>query len=293
MGLLDEALFTLFWAVALGMTLLFVAARMLGIGLCVDLADVAALERDRSFVVRALLANVAVVPALGIAIAAILPLPSEAALAVLLVAAIGGGVDFLALAETRTAKTRSVTALVFVLSIVAIAVSPGVRLLLQRFGATSVASFSRLATVTVLVALLPLVAGVVIRRWAPALAGVLSRAMALAAVILFVGAALTTFVVKAPSLRAVGAGGIMAMALLVVGAGAAGWLLGGPSAERRAMLARVTAMRNGALSLALAIVSFPSSGVDVAILLFVGVEVALRLLAGLARSTVMASTKVT
>jgi hypothetical protein len=54
--------------------------------------------------------------------------------------------------------------------------------------------------------------------------------------------------------------------------------VGGPSRERRALLARVTVMRNVGLSLLLAIVAFPDAGVDVAVLLFVVAAITARLL---------------
>src|SRR4029079_14642710 len=99
---ISELVFALFWAISLGMTLLFVVARMLHIGLSVEPAEITALARDRGFVVRALVANVLVVPAAGVAIALLLPLPREAAMAILLLAAVGGGIDFLALVERPT-----------------------------------------------------------------------------------------------------------------------------------------------------------------------------------------------
>jgi hypothetical protein len=48
------------------------------------------------------------------------------------------------------------------------------------------------------------------------------------------------------------------------------------------VLAGVTAMRNGGLGLLLAIATFPDTGVDVAVLLFVVVAAALRALTGVA-----------
>jgi BASS family bile acid:Na+ symporter len=277
-----EVIFAVFWALSLTTTLLFVGARMVHIGLGVEPARLAALIRDRAFLARALLANLVVVPGLGIAIAMALPLPAEAATALLLVAAVGGGIDPLAPADRPTADTAGAPALVFVLSAVAILTVPGLHVLLQPAGTSGAGSLWRSAGIAVLGALVPLLAGALVRRRLPALAGVLSRVMGIVATVFFAVAALTTFLVKAPSLRAIGGPAVLAMALLVVASAAAGWLLGGPSAGRRAVLARVTAMRNVGLGLLLAIAGFPNTGVDVAVLLFAVVETTLRAMAILA-----------
>jgi predicted Na+-dependent transporter len=134
-----------FWAISLGLTLLFVATRMLCVGLSVDVGEIEALFRDRAVVARTLVANVVVVPVLGVAIAAMLPVTTT------------GGV------------------------------------------------------------------------------------------------------------------------------------LGGSSPQRRVWLARVTTMRNARLSLLVAMVSFPDSGVAVAVLLFVVVEVSVRLLGTLIGPTIVPS----
>jgi BASS family bile acid:Na+ symporter len=288
-GLIGEVLSALLWAVSFSMTVLFVALRMFHLGLRVDHPAIAALARERGFVARALLANVVIVPAAGLLIALIVPLSSEVAIAIVLVAAVGGGVDFLATGERRAADATATMALTFILSTLAIVISPIVRVLLQPLGTPVVASPGRLIGVAALGALIPLIAGVLTRRVAPGAASVLSRAMAPIAFVLFVGVALTTFLVKAPSVRDIGTTGIGAMVLLIVLASGAGWLLGGPSAARRAVLARVTAMRNIGLSLLLAIVSFPDAGVDVAVLVFVLVDTALRLVTVLVGSVMMPS----
>jgi BASS family bile acid:Na+ symporter len=286
-GLIGEVLFALLWAISFSITVLFVATRMFHVGLRVQPAALTALTSDRRFIARALFANIVVVPAVGVLIALILPLPADVAVAIVLVAAVGGGIDFLAPAERRASAADVTTALVFALSIVAIVISPIVRVLLQPLGAPVAASLWRLIAVSALAGLVPLIAGVLIRRTAPAVAGALSRAMASIALVLFVTAALTTFLLKASSVRNVGASGIVGMVVLIVVASGTGWLLGGPSADRRALLARVTATRNIGLSLLLAIVSFPDAGADVAVLVFVVVGTALRLLAVLAGSTTM------
>jgi bile acid:Na+ symporter, BASS family len=271
-----ELFFTLFWAVSLTLTLLFVAARMLYVGLSVAPADLGDLRRNSGLVARALLANFIIVPALGVAIAATSWVPSHAALAILIVALLGGGVDFLGLGEPSSSEPRLASALTFMLSIVGGLISPIVRVLIQPIGTPMMDSVWGLLAVTGLAVPLPLIVGLLLRRTAPAAVRVLSKAMALVAVLLFVAAAAATFLVKAPLVAEIGVRGVVAMVVLLAGAGVAGWLLGGPSGQQRTLLARTTMMRNAGLGLLLAIVAFPDAGVDVAVLLFVVIEVSLR-----------------
>jgi bile acid:Na+ symporter, BASS family len=278
-GLIGDVLFALLWAMSFTMTVLFIAARMFHLGLRAKPADITALTRDPSFVARAVVANVLVVPAVGMAMAVALPLSAEVAIAIVLVAALGGGIDVFELRETTTtAEGVHIVALVFALSTLAIVISPAIRVLLQPLGTLVVGPPWRFIAVAVLGALVPLLGGVLIRRVAPTTADLLSAVMLPIAVALFVAAALTTFLVRAPSPRSIGVSGIVGMVGLTVAARGIGWLLGGPSRQRRAVLARVTAMRNVGLSLLLALVSFPDTGVAAAIVLFAVLETALRLL---------------
>jgi BASS family bile acid:Na+ symporter len=228
------------------------------------------------FLTRTLLTNVVVVPLLAIALVRAVPLPTEVMLGIVLVAALPGGVDFLPLAIRPRRPSREHIALVFVLSLVAVGITPALRHALELFGAAPVASYWRVIWVAVLAVLLPLAGGLLIRRTSPAAADTLARVMGIVSALLFVAAALTTLLVKPHAVRAVGIRGLAVMILLVAGAAGAGWLLGGPSSSRRALLAHVTRMRNAGLSLVVAIVSFPDAPVDVVVIVFIVVELALR-----------------
>jgi len=275
-----ELIFTLFWAASLTLTLLFVAARMLYVGLSVEPAQLAALRRQPSFVARALVANFIIVPALGLAIAAMVWVPPHAALGILLLGVLGGGVDFLSTGD-KTDGGRVGVALTFMLSLIGGLLSPMIRLLIQPIGTSLMTSVWALVGLTILVVPVPLVAGLMVRRAAPAAARVTAKAMAVVAVVLFVAAALTTLIVKAPLATDLGVRAIAAIVVFIAGAAIAGWVVGGPSAEQRALLARATVMRNAGLALLLAIVTFPNTAVDLVVVLFVVVELALRLLRGL------------
>jgi bile acid:Na+ symporter, BASS family len=271
-------LFTLLWAVSFSLTALFLVARMLWVGLGVTPDDLRATLRGPGLVLRALLANVVVVPALALALVALLPLTAEARLAILLLATVPGGIDFLAWRPAPPAGERSAAALVFLLSIVAIVVSPAIRVLLERVGPPLALSSGRLLAVAVLGLLGPLLVGVAIRATSPAAAAVLTRVMAVLSAALFVAANLAVVVLGGVQPRGVGAVDVAAMAVFVLAAAAVGWLVGGPTAAERRLLARVTAIRNVGLALLLATVGVPHGGVDLAIVVFVVVTIVLRVM---------------
>src|SRR5215471_12109462 len=97
---------------------------MLSIGLRTSGGELLDILRDRRLLVRMLLVNCAVIPAVGFFLVHIFPLTSEARIGILLLAAIPG--TPIALQFTRMAKTRLAfaAALTFVLSLVSIAITP-------------------------------------------------------------------------------------------------------------------------------------------------------------------------
>ncbi len=282
MRLMAEFFFMLLWAMSFSLIALFLVARMLWVGLSVTPTEIRATLRARGFLTRALLANVLVVPALAVLLVSVLPLSGDARLAILLLAAVPGGIDFLVWKDSPGAGARSPAALVFLLSIVAVVVAPVMRILVQQFGPPLALSYTRLVVASVLGLLVPLLAGLAIRRAAPAAAEMLTRVMAVVSVVLFVAANLAIVIVHGAQ-RRVGALDVVAMVLFVAGAAAVGWLAGGPAAPTRRRLARVTAMRNVGLSLLIATVGVPHGGVGLAIVVFVVVLIVLRVIvAGLA-----------
>lgn len=276
MGLIGEFVFTLLWAMSVSLTVLFLAARMLWIGLGVTADDLRATLRRRGVVTWTLLANVVAVPALAVVLVTALPLTESTRLAILLLAAVPGGIDFLSWKEAPPGAGLRPAALVFLLSLVAIVIAPVMRLLMQQVGPPMALSYGRVIAVSVLGLLVPLLAGVGIRAAGPAVAEVLARIAAVLSVVLFVAANLAIVVLHGTRPWAMGAVDVIVLVLFVLGAAAIGWLAGGPTSATRRLLARVTATRNVGLSLLIATVAVPHGGVDLAIVVFVVVLTVLR-----------------
>src|SRR6516225_5286207 len=102
----------------------FVVLVMLSIGLRVTAREMLNVLRNRTLLARALVANCALIPGLGLLLVNILPLTPEAGIGIMLLATIPG--TPIALQFTRKAKTRLALAAVmtFVLSVVSIVVTP-------------------------------------------------------------------------------------------------------------------------------------------------------------------------
>ena len=102
----------------------FVALVMFSIGLRVRGGELLDVLRNRALLVRTLLANCVIVPALGFLLVHLFPLTPDATVGILLLAAIPG--TPIALQFTRQAKTRLAfaAAMTFVLSLVSIAMTP-------------------------------------------------------------------------------------------------------------------------------------------------------------------------
>src|SRR5690349_8998404 len=97
---------------------------MLSIGLRTTGGELLDILRDRRLLVRTLLANCILIPAVGFLLVRIFPLAPEARIGIMLLAAIPG--TPIALQFTRLAKTRLAFAatLTFALSLVSIAIIP-------------------------------------------------------------------------------------------------------------------------------------------------------------------------
>ena len=115
------------------------------------------------------------------------------------------------------------------------------------------------AKIVGIMTLLPLVAGVLVRALAPAVADRLVRpARLVGTVLLFCGAA-ALLVAALPVIAGVTElGTVIALAAFVVAGLAIGHVLGGPEAEHATVLALSTASRHPALALAVAKANFPN-----------------------------------
>ena len=255
---------TVQWAILL----LFLITTMAGIGLQVNLRDLAAMLQRKGLLLRSFLVNFAVVPALGwLATRLILMTPTSADAILILACAPGGmsGIQF-------TSKRKDVLAFAgqaaFLLTALSIFVSPLLMSLFLPADLPLVVPYARAFWFIVLFLLLPMCLGVLLRERADRLADRLGKPVALIGTLAFVVFVVLTLSARQAAMGALGTGEVEAMLGFIVATMIAGWLAGGPDRETRQVLASASSMRNAALCLAIAARNFPDAGVEVPLVAF-------------------------
>jgi BASS family bile acid:Na+ symporter len=115
----------------------------------------------------------------------------------------------------------------------------------------------------------PLVAGILLRQFAPDFAARIARPISILAVVLLVAAALPVIVVAWPDLRSmVGNGTLLVLALFTTLGLAAGHLLGGPDPHHSTVLALASGTRHPGVALAIASVNSPDPKLVLAVVLW-------------------------
>lgn len=131
-------------------------------------------------------------------------------------------------------------------------------------------SFVEVAKPIGITILLPVLAGLVVRHFQPALAERIAPWVSRVGTLLLIAGMLPVLVAAWPAVVSlIGNGTIAAIVAVVVAAIASGHLLGGPEPQDRTALAIASAMRHPGIALAIAHINFPDNNlVPAAILLF-------------------------
>jgi bile acid:Na+ symporter, BASS family len=201
--------------------------------------------RARSLLMRTLMANCILMPAFGFLLIRTFPLTPDASIGIMLLAAIPG--TPISLQFTRLAKTRLAfaAAVIFVLSLVSLAMTPVIlETMPQTLQHSEQPVSSLLATLAVYIAL-PLCAGVWVARLAPNIGSGLILPLGVLASVVFVFIMWETRLMRREALNTIrGNGTILAMLLLLLFSMLIGWLIGGPDRDTRRIVATSTGMRS-------------------------------------------------
>ncbi|PWT82147.1 MAG: hypothetical protein C5B58_08760 [Acidobacteria bacterium] len=239
----------------------FVVLVMFSIGLRIRGDELMDVVRDRSILIRTLVANCVLIPAIGFLLVYLFPLTREATIGLLLLAAIPGtpiAMQFTSRVESRLAFAAGMTA---VLSMVSIVMTP---LAVQVFPQTARENerpiLSLVSAIFVYIAL-PLCAGLWFGRRAPTIARRMVLPFVTLGSIAFIFAMWETRLVRRQALHAIaGHGTILAMVLLLLSSMVIGWMIGG-DADMRRVLATSTSMRNVVIVLYIARYCFSGTSV--------------------------------
>lgn len=236
-----------------------VVTLMLSIGLSLSFTQISALWRQPGLLARTFLAAIIVPPCVAVLVTRLSDITSEVSTGIILIAAAPGAGLVPKLVQTArgdisyavsTMATLCMLAVVTVPVTVALALPVGV-------GVEPV----KVLTTVLLAQLIPLFAGLLIRRFGSRIADRLQRPMTLAGNVLFV---VVLILIVAGNVKTILNLGLLVLAvMLLVGAVSllAGHLLGGPATETSTALGMTSSYRNAALGLLVAYASFANTAI--------------------------------
>jgi BASS family bile acid:Na+ symporter len=228
-------------------TIVFVLSSMLGMGLGLRVAEIAAPLRNRRLVMLSLVANFIVMPALAIALARLLRLDESLGIGLLLLGAAGGAPLLPKLAQMARGNLAFAVGLMVLLMVITVGYVPIVLPLLLPGISVNPAQIARSL---VLLMLLPLGAALAVNAYRPRLAARVKPPLdRIANVSLIALIALQTLLNLRSVAAVFGTFGILAAVVFLAAGYATGWALGGPARDTRVVLGLGTSQRNIAASL--------------------------------------------
>ncbi len=238
---------------------IFAISSMVSIGLRYSVEEIIGPLRNVWAVVLALVANFVAVPILAIGILQLIDLDTAYAIGLVLVASAAGAPMIVKFTQLAGGDVAFGAGLLVLLIVVSIGYMPFVVPLLAPGSAISAWA---IGAPLVLTMLLPLGAGLLVKRSAPGagrilpLLGIVTNVSLLTLVVL-------TFALNLPTVAGVvGTGAIAASLLFIAGAFVIGWVFGGAFGEHlRDEMAIGTAQRNFAAALVVATQAFDAPGV--------------------------------
>ena len=245
-------------------TVVFAASSMLSVGFSHSLRDIVGPLRNVGAVFRALIANFVLVPALAYIVVKFLALDASSALGLMLIAT-GAGAPFLIKLTTHAGGdvARSATLLVLLLPVTVVYLP----LIVPRIAPGVSVNALTIAGPLVLTMLVPLGLGLLLKArrsdWAERLRPIMAKTSSYALVSL-VGLTLLSNLSRTldVTMRA-----ILAAMLVIGGAFAIGYALGGASSERRVVFGLGTAQRNIAAATVVATEVFRDPGITIMVII--------------------------
>jgi BASS family bile acid:Na+ symporter len=235
-------------------TIVFVLSSMLGMGLGLRVADIAAPLRNRRLVTLSLVANFIVMPALAVALARLLRLDEALGIGLLLLGASGGAPLLPKLAQMARGNLAFAVGLMVLLMVITVGYIPIVLPALLPGISVNPAQIARSLVVLML---LPLGGALAVNAYRPQLAARVKPPLDRIANISLIALIALQTLLNLRSVAAVfGTFGILAAVVFLAAGYATGWVLGGPANDTRVVLGLGTSQRNIAASLVVAGQSF-------------------------------------
>ena len=222
----------------------FLALALFCIGLTATLSEMLSLLRDRTRLLPALAANVVVAPLVALVAVTLFPMEPAAEAVLLLLAFLPGGINAVQFSTKAPGQLAAAGELLFVLSAISLLFAPFAAEVILDSEATLDLPWTQLLVRIGAYVLVPLVAGMLVRARAPALADKLFKPAMLISTLCFVASVLISIGVRQDALAALGTGAMAGMLTFILVMMAVGWALGGPDPDSRQVLAVSTNLRN-------------------------------------------------
>ena len=244
----------------------YIVSVMLAMGLQLSLPHIKKELTNTGFVVRALLANIIIVPVLTMVVVQLVPLSRELVIALVLVASAPGYAPILS--EMAGGNLARTAALMFLMATVSLVTTPTVATLM--FAGQASISINPLAVIMTLLLfqILPLAAGLVVHSQRLELAQRLQKVFGLVARIAILIVMAAFLLLEFRYIMHTSWPSLLSIFLVSTGGLAAGYLLGGPAAADRKTLALNTKIRNLGLALLIAGSEFAGQHVEREIIVY-------------------------
>ena len=232
-------------------------------------SDLAFLWRRPGLLLRSLIAMLVVMPLVALALHMALDLQRAVAIA-LLASALSPVPPILPNKQLKAGGEASyVVGLLTTTALVSIVYIPLAAALLERsFHVQIDVSVPRIVKIVATSMLLPVLAGMAVRHWAPAFARRIDKPLSIVATVVLVAACIPIMIKEWPDMmRLVGHLSVVAMVVFALVGMAVGHGLGGPDADNRSVLALATSARHPAVAIAIAHNAVDQPGVMAAVLL--------------------------
>nr|WP_211694216.1 bile acid:sodium symporter [Natronomonas salina] len=249
------------------MTVVFVLATMLSMGLALTTDEILTSLGQRQLMAKSLLVNLVLVPLLAFAFVLAVPMETGHVVGLLLIAMAPGAPFGPKLAEISKSDVAFASGLMAVLAVVSVATIPiTVTLLMPGDVAADPLGIARIVVVTQLI---PLIGGLGVRaRYQPVATRLHPPIQQLSTYLLVLLVILLTIVYAGEMRQLVGTGTLFISVVVIGGALLLGYVLGGPAKRTREVLATTTAARNVATALLIAATGFSDPSVLTIIVAF-------------------------
>lgn len=258
--------------------LVFVICSMLAMGLSLTTAEIVTPLKNRSLVIKSLLASFVLVPLLGFVLTLVLPISEGAATGIIIVACAAGAPFLPKLVQVAKGDVAFGVGLMTLLMVLTVIYMPIVLpLLLQGVEVDALAIASSLFFQM----LVPLGIGLFIKARYEETAAHLQPTFAQASNIGLIALMISALILGFDSIvGAFGSWSILGSFLFIVGAFLIGYLLGGPGKDERAVVSLGTAQRNLAAAMIVASGNFTDPDVLTVVMIVAVIGLALLMIAG-------------